>query len=100
MACDNPGWGYRRIYGELAGLGHKLAPSTGWRILKDAGIDPAHRRAGLAWRAFLDAQAKTILAVDFLGRWDDTWSERAGLQERSVGCQLCRGSAQVRTAGV
>jgi putative transposase len=65
MARDNPGWGYRRIHGELAGLGHNLAPSTVWRILKDAGIDPAPRRAGQTWRAFLEAQAKTILAVDF-----------------------------------
>ena len=65
MARDNPSWGYRRIHGELAGLGHKLAPSTVWQILKDAGIDPAPRRAGQSWRAFLDAQAKTILAVDF-----------------------------------
>lgn len=65
MARDNPGWGYRRIQGELAGLGHKLAPSTVWRILKDAGIDPAPQRSGQTWRAFLEAQAKTILAVDF-----------------------------------
>jgi transposase InsO family protein len=65
MAGDNPGWGYRRIHGELAGLGHKLASSTVWQILKDAGIDPAPRRAGQTWRAFLDAQAKTILAADF-----------------------------------
>jgi transposase InsO family protein len=65
MARDNPGWGYRRICGELAGLGHKLAPSTVWKILKDAGIDPAPRRSGQTWRAFLEAQAKTILAVDF-----------------------------------
>jgi putative transposase len=65
MARDNPGWGYRRIHSELAGLGHKLAPSTVWRILKDAGIDPAPTRRGQSWRAFLDAQAKTILAVDF-----------------------------------
>ena len=65
MARDNPGWGYRRIHGELAGLGHKLAPSTVWQILKDAGIDPAPRRSGQTWRAFLEAQAKTILAADF-----------------------------------
>ena len=65
MARDNPGWGYRRIHGELAGLGHKLAPSTVWRILKDDGVDPAPTRSGQSWRAFLDAQAKTILAVDF-----------------------------------
>ena len=65
MARDNPGWGYRRIHGELNGLGHKLAPSTVWRILKDAGIDPAPTRSGQSWRAFLDAQAKTILAADF-----------------------------------
>jgi transposase InsO family protein len=65
MARDNPGWGCRRIHGELAGLGHTLAPSTVWQILKEAGIDPAPQRSGRSWRAFLDAQAKTILAVDF-----------------------------------
>jgi putative transposase len=65
MARDNPGWGYRRIHGELTGLGFKVAPSTVWQILKDTGIDPAPRRSGQSWRAFLEAQAKTILAVDF-----------------------------------
>jgi transposase InsO family protein len=65
MARDNPGWGYRRIHGELAGLGYQLAPSTVWQILKDAGIDPAPTRSGQTWRAFLEAQAKTILATDF-----------------------------------
>jgi hypothetical protein len=65
MARDNPGWGYRRIHGELTGLGHKLAPSTVWQILKDAGIDPTPTRSGLTWQAFLQAQAKTILATDF-----------------------------------
>jgi putative transposase len=65
MARDNPGWGYRRIHGELTGLGYKLAPSTVWQILKDAGIDPAPTRSGRTWRTFLDAQAKTIFAADF-----------------------------------
>jgi hypothetical protein len=65
MARDNPGWGYRRICGELSGLGHKIAPSTIWETLKAAGIDPAPRRAAASWKQFLSAQAKTIAAVDF-----------------------------------
>src|SRR5208282_3725764 len=68
MAQDNPAWGYRRIHGELTGLGCKIAPSTVWQILKDAGIDPAPRRSGQTWRAFLASQAATILAVDFFPR--------------------------------
>jgi len=65
MARDNPAWGYRRICGELTGLGHKIAPSTIWEILKEAGIDPAPQRAAASWKQFLSAQAKTIAAVDF-----------------------------------
>jgi putative transposase len=65
MARDNPAWGYRRICGELTGLGYKIAPSTIWEILKAAGIDPAPRRAAASWGQFLSAQAKTIAAVDF-----------------------------------
>ena len=65
MADDNAGWGYRRIHGELTGLGYKIAPSTVWQIRTDAGIGPAPRRSGQAWRAFLAGQATTILATDF-----------------------------------
>jgi len=62
LAGENPGWGYRRIHGELAGLGVKVAASTVWEILKRAGIDPAPRRSGLAWPQFLRSQAEAILA--------------------------------------
>ena len=65
MARENPTWGYRRIHGELVGLGHRIAGSTVWKILRDAGIDPAPLRSGPTWRQFLTAQAHAILAVDF-----------------------------------
>ena len=52
MAAENPSWGYRRIAGELARLGRRIAPSTVWAILKKAGIDPAPRRPGPAWGEF------------------------------------------------
>jgi hypothetical protein len=68
MARDNPTWGYRRICGELTGLGHKIAPSTIWEILKEAGLDPAPRRAAASWKQFLSAQAKTIAAAGLLPR--------------------------------
>jgi putative transposase len=64
MATDNEHWGYRRIAGELAGLGIAVAPSTVWEILKRHGIDPAPRRAGPDWAQFLRSQAEAILAQD------------------------------------
>jgi putative transposase len=66
MATDNPTWGHRRMQGELVKLGHQIAASTVWQILHVAGIGPAPRRAGPTWQQFLTAQARGILAVDFV----------------------------------
>jgi putative transposase len=66
MATDNPAWGHRRVQGELVRLGHRIAASTVWQILHDAGIAPAPRRTGPTWKQFLTVQARGILAVDFV----------------------------------
>jgi putative transposase len=66
IATENPTWGHRRVQGELVRLGHPIAASTVWRILHDAGIDPAPRRTGPTWKQFLKAQAHGIIAADFV----------------------------------
>ena len=64
LATENPTWGYRRVHGELAGLGYQIGASTVWTILHTAGIDPSTQRAGPSWAEFLQAQAHAILACD------------------------------------
>jgi putative transposase len=66
IVTENPAWGHRRVQGELVRLGHPIAASTVWQILHDAGIDPAPRRTGPTWKQFLTAQARGIIAVDFV----------------------------------
>ncbi|MFF6852337.1 helix-turn-helix domain-containing protein, partial [Streptomyces antimycoticus] len=65
LARENPSWGYRRLHGELLVLGVKVAASTVWKILKDAGVDPAPGRSSSTWAGFLRSQADALLACDF-----------------------------------
>ena len=53
LARENPNWGYRRLHGELLVLGVKVAASTVWEILKEAGIEPSPERASSTWADFL-----------------------------------------------
>lgn len=66
VASENPTWGYRRIHGELTRLGHKIAASTIWSILRSACIDSTPNRTGPKWTEFISSQAKGIIATDFL----------------------------------
>src|SRR5712691_5967921 len=66
LARENPHWGYRRIVGELKGLGVTVSPTSVRKVLLAAGMAPAPERARSSWRAFLRQQAASAPACDFL----------------------------------
>jgi transposase InsO family protein len=67
MAVENPSWGYTRIRGALANLGHQVGRGTIANILKENGINPAPERdAHTRWSTFLKAHWECLTATDFL----------------------------------
>ena len=93
LARENPRWGYQRIAGELNGLGITVSATTVRKILRQAGLGPAGERAGPSWRAFLRAQAASMLAVDFFT------VETVSLQRLYVLFFIELGSRRVHLAG-
>jgi transposase InsO family protein len=67
MALENPSWGYTRIMGALANLGHRIGRGTIANVLKEHGIDPAPERdKHTSWSTFLKAHWDCLSATDFL----------------------------------
>ena len=66
LARENPHWGYRRIVGELKGVGISVSATSVRKVLLDAGLRPAPERTRSSWRAFLRTHGASVLACDFL----------------------------------
>jgi putative transposase len=67
LARENPRWGYRRIQGELAKLGHPVGCSTVRAVLKRQHVPPTPQRQARpsTWRSFLRRHQDALLACDF-----------------------------------
>src|SRR5437773_20990 len=75
MAEENPTWGYRRIQGALANLGHPIHKLTVRNILRRHHLEPApqRRKAGMSWAQFLKLHWEVLSATDFFTVEVATW---------------------------
>ena len=98
MANENRDWGYRRIAGALANLGHSLSPATIASILKHHGVEPAPERSRkTTWKEFLTRQWESIVAADFFTV--EVWTRR-GLQRFLVLFLIDLSTRKVEIAGI
>ena len=75
MAEENATWGYRRIQGALANLGHRIDKLTVRNILRRHHMEPApqRRKAGMSWAQFLKLHWEMLAATDFFTAEVATW---------------------------
>jgi hypothetical protein len=66
MALENRGWGYDRIVGALANLGHAISDRTVGNILRRHNIAPAPERSRTtSWKEFIRSHMEVLAAADF-----------------------------------
>ena len=98
LAEENHDWGYRRILGALANLGHHVARGTIANILKRHGLEPAPERSRkTTWREFLTRHWELIVAADFFTI--EVWTRR-GLQRFAVLFFIELATRKVEIAGI
>ena len=74
MARENSGWGYDRIVGALANLGHRVSDQTVGNVLRGCGIPPAPKRSQkTTWKEFISAHMAVLTGVDFFTVEVLTW---------------------------
>jgi transposase InsO family protein len=99
MAEENPTWGYRRIQGALANLGHTIDKITVRNILRRHHLEPApqRRKTGMSWQQFLQLHWEVLAATDFFTVEVATWH---GLVTYYVLVVMERATRRVQVAGV
>jgi putative transposase len=66
MAQENPSWGYDRIVGAMANLGHKLSDQTVGNILRRHDIPPSpKRKQTTSWKDFIRTHLDVLAGTDF-----------------------------------
>ena len=66
MAEENRSWGYDRIVGALANLGHEVSDQTVGNVLQRHGLPPApERKHTTTWATFIRAHLAVLAGTDF-----------------------------------
>jgi hypothetical protein len=74
MARENRGWGYDRIVGALANLGHAISDRTVGNILRRHNIAPAPERSRTTtWKEFIRSHMEVLAGTDFFTVEVLTW---------------------------
>src|SRR5664279_1006422 len=98
MARENSGWGYDRIVGALANLGHRISDQTVANVLRRYGIAPAPKRCQkTTWKEFISAHLAVLAGTDFFTVEVLTWR---GLATYYVLFFLHLETRQVTLAGI
>ena len=97
LGHENPDWGYKRIVGELKGLGIAVSATSVRKVLLAEGLQPAPERSHSSWRAFLRAQAGSMLACDFLTVETAAITTSTGRTARSTSSHPTAATPRLRT---
>jgi len=74
FARENSGWGYDRIVGALANLGHQISDQTVGNILRRHGVAPAPKRSQTTtWKEFIRRHMDVLAGTDFFTVEVLTW---------------------------
>ena len=74
FARENSGWGYDRIAGALANLGHRISDQTVGNILRRHDITPAPKRSQTTtWKEFIRQHMDVLAGTDFFTVEVLTW---------------------------